>query len=194
MKKNKSKHIVFWTCLLPFGFMIYMGFTNNLGANPIEETTHFTGQWALYFLLITLSITPLKHISGKTILIRYRRMLGLYAFFYSCLHFISYIVLDKFFDFIEITQDIISRPYISIGFFAFILLIPLAITSNKKMMKLLGRKWSSLHKVVYIISTLGILHFFWLVKADTFRPIILASILFLLLILRLPNLKSLKFK
>ena len=181
------KPIVFCLCLVPLAVLIGLAITNKLGANPIEEITHFTGQWALYFLLITLSVTPLKRITGKAEFIRYRRMLGLYAFFYACLHFLTYMVLDQFFDFEEIIIDIAKRPYITVGFTAFVLLIPLAITSTKGMMKRLGKKWTMLHKIIYLIGTLAILHFLWLVKADILEPVIFGIILITLLILRLPK-------
>ncbi len=191
MLQNKLlKPIIFCLCLIPLIVLIGLGITDNLGANPIEEITHFTGQWALYFLLITLAITPLKRITGKTEFIRYRRMLGLYAFFYACLHFFTYLVLDQFFDFDEIILDIAKRPYITVGFSAFLLLIPLAITSTKGMMKRLGKKWKVLHKVVYVIGTLAILHFLWLVKADILEPVFYGILLISLFILRLPGLKS----
>lgn len=166
--------------------------TGNLGSNPIEKIRLFTGDWTLYFLLITLAITPLRKLSGWNELIRYRRMLGLYAFFYACLHFLSYLILDQFFDWEEIGRDILKRPYITIGIAAFVLMIPLAITSTNRMMKRLGRNWKHLHSLIYVIGTLGILHFLWLVKADIREPLLMGIILVCLLILRLPGMKNIR--
>ena len=164
--------------------MFALFFTDRLGANPIEEITHFTGQAALYLLLITLSVTPIRRLFGLTRLVRYRRMLGLFAFFYACMHFLSYFVLDQFFDFTEIGRDILKRPYITIGFAAFLLLIPLAVTSTDNMLRRLGKHWKTLHSLVYVCATLAILHFLWQVKADTREPLIFAAVLVVLLLLR----------
>ena len=171
------KPLVFIICLLPLASLIWAGFHDALGANPIEKITHFTGGWALRLLWITLAITPLRKLFGWNSPLRLRRMLGLYAFFYACLHFLTYLVLDQFFDFEEILKDIFKRPYITIGFTAFVLLIPLAMTSTNKMTKQLGRRWKQLHQLIYIIAVCAILHFLWLVKADTLEPLIYAAIL-----------------
>jgi methionine sulfoxide reductase heme-binding subunit len=186
------KPIIFCLSLIPFGILLFDSLTGRLSANPIEDITHFTGDWTIYFLLITLSITPLRRLTGINTLIRFRRMLGLFAFFYSCLHFTTYFVLDQFFDWETILEDIVERPYITVGFTAFILLIPLAITSTKKMVQRLGKRWRQLHTTVYVITGLGILHYYWLVKADTRTPLILALIFLFLLILRLSWLKNTK--
>ena len=175
--------------MLPFCVLVYNGFTNNLTANPIKEITHFTGEWALRFLLITLSITPLRKITRKNALIRFRRMLGLFAFFYACLHFSTYLVLDQFFDWNEIVLDVAKRPYITVGFSAFVLLIPLAVTSTNKMAQRLGNNWRRLHSLIYPIAILVIFHYLWLVKADILPPVIYGLILCLLLALRWPGLK-----
>ena len=143
--------------------------------------THETGEWTLRFLLLTLMITPLRRLSGKSWLIKLRRMLGLYAFFYACLHFITYIWFDHYFDWVEIIKDIPKRPFITVGFSAFVLLIPLAVTSTNKMMRRLKKNWVKLHRLVYVIAVLGVLHFLWLVKADTLEPLIYAGILLILL-------------
>lgn len=185
--KKLYKPLVFIICLLPFGWLVFNALSGRLGANPIEEITHITGEWGLRFLLITLSITPLRKFTKINQFIRYRRMLGLYAFFYVSLHFLTYLILDQFFDWREIIQDIIERPYITVGFLAFVLLLPLAITSTKKMIHRLGKRWHKLHKLIYIIAILGVLHFLWLVKADLLEPLIYGCILALLLILRLPR-------
>ena len=184
-----AKGALFLTCLLPFTVLVYNGIMDNLGAEPIKEITHFTGDWTLYLLLTTLAITPLRKLSGWNELIRYRRMLGLFAFFYACLHFLTYFVLDQFFDWNEIVRDIVKRPYITVGFSAFVSLIPLATTSTNKMMKRLGKYWKQLHSLIYVTGTLGILHFLWLVKADVRKPVLLGVVLILLLVLRLPYMK-----
>jgi sulfoxide reductase heme-binding subunit YedZ len=152
-----------------------------LGANPIQTITHHTGDWSLRFLLITLSITPLRRLSGWNWLLRFRRMLGLFAFLYASLHFGTYLVLDQFFDFQAIAEDIIKRPYITVGFAAFLLLIPLAVTSTNAMVKRLGgRNWQRLHRLVYLIAILGVLHYLWLVKGDFLKPLNYAGILAIL--------------
>jgi sulfoxide reductase heme-binding subunit YedZ len=186
------KNAVFLLCLIPLFILVLNGLTDNLSAEPIKKVTHFTGDWTLYFLLITLSITPLRRFSGWNQLLRYRRMLGLYAFFYACLHFLTYFILDQFFDWGEIIRDIAKRPYITVGFSGFILLIPLAITSTNKMMKKLGKNWKRLHSLVYVIGTLGILHFLWLVKADIREPATFGIILISLLFLRLPYINNIR--
>jgi sulfoxide reductase heme-binding subunit YedZ len=175
------KPILFTVCLVPFIALVIGAVNNTLGTNPVETMTHETGEWTLRFLLLTLMITPLRRLSGKSWLIKLRRMLGLYAFFYACLHFITYIWFDQYFDWMEIVRDIPKRPFITVGFTAFVLLIPLAVTSNNKMMRRLKKNWVKLHKLVYVIAVLGVLHFLWLVKADTLEPLIYASILLLLL-------------
>ena len=180
------KNFLFVVCLVPFFVLIFNAVTGNLGTNPIERIRLFTGDWTLYFLLITLGVTPLRKISGWNGLIRYRRMLGLYAFFYACLHFLSYIILDQFFDWEEIWLDVLKRPYITIGTAAFVLMIPLAVTSTNNMMKRLGKNWKHLHSLIYLIATLGVLHFLWLVKADIREPVLMGIILITLLVLRLP--------
>ena len=175
------KPILFTVCLVPFIALVIGAVNNTLGTNPVETMTHETGEWTLRFLLLTLMITPLRRLSGKSWLIKLRRMLGLYAFFYACLHFITYIWFDHYFDWVEIIKDIPKRPFITVGFSAFVLLIPLAVTSNNKMMRRLKKNWVKLHRLVYVIAVLGVLHFLWLVKADTLEPLIYASILLVLL-------------
>jgi sulfoxide reductase heme-binding subunit YedZ len=179
------KPIAFFISLLPLGTLIWMGSRHNLGANPVETITHYTGDWGLRFLLITLMITPFRYFTGWNWPQQFRRMLGLFAFFYVFLHFITFIVFDHFFNIKTILEDIVKRPYITVGFLAFILLIPLAVTSTNAMMKRLGRNWKRLHKLVYIIGILAVLHFLWLVKADLFEPLIYTAILIGLLGYRL---------
>jgi len=181
-----GKPVVFVLCLLPFVSLLTGLLTDQLGANPIEVFTRKSGEWGLRFLLITLSITPLRRILADSWPMRYRRMLGLFAFFYVCVHLSSYIVLDLFFDWREIWLDILKRPFITIGMTAFLLLLPLAITSNRNMMKRLGRNWVRLHRLIYLIAVCAVVHFFWLVKADLYWPIFYAVILCVLFVLRLP--------
>ena len=176
---------VFILALTPLFKLILAGFQDDLGANPIEKITHTTGYWTLSFLLITLTVTPLRLITRWSWPVRLRRMLGLFAFFYACLHFLTYLVLDQFFDVTAIIEDISKRPYITIGFTAFILLIPLAITSNDRITRKIGGKnWRRLHTLVYPIAIAGVIHFAWLVKKDLSTPLIFALILSTLLLVR----------
>jgi methionine sulfoxide reductase heme-binding subunit len=179
------KPIVFLACLLPLARLGWKGYTANLGANPIEVITHSTGDWILIFLLITLGFTPLRKLTGQLWLIRFRRMFGLFAFFYACLHFLTYIWLDKFFDVHEMLADIAKRRFITMGLTAFVLLIPLAITSTAGWIRRLGgRRWNLLHRLVYVSAVAGVIHYLWLVKADIRKPLQYAAILFLLLAYR----------
>lgn len=176
------KAILFVLCLLPLARLIVLGVNDGLGANPIEFITRSTGTWTLVLLLVTLSVTPLRKILQQPALIRLRRMFGLFAFFYVCLHFTTYIWLDQFFDVGEIAKDIVKRPFITVGFAAFVLLIPLAATSNNAIIKRMGaRRWQRLHRLVYAIGILGVIHYWWLVKKDLTQPIIYALILAALL-------------
>ncbi|MFI3190808.1 MAG: protein-methionine-sulfoxide reductase heme-binding subunit MsrQ [Methylococcales bacterium] len=173
---------VFILALIPLARLIIAAYYDSLGANPIEKITHRTGYWTLAFLLITLSITPLRRLTGWSWLARFRRMIGLFSFFYASIHFLTYLVLDQFFDWANISKDIIKRPYITVGFAAFVLLIPLAITSTNRMTKWLGgKRWRLLHSLIYPIAIGGVLHFWWLVKKDITEPLnftLLLSILF----------------
>ena len=182
------KVVLFLLCLVPLGHLVLETFAvagMSLGANPIEELIHRLGKWGLRFLLLTLTVTPLRHLTGMGWLLRFRRMLGLFAFFYVLMHFLSYAGLDQRFDLPAIIEDVIERPYITIGMTALLLLIPLALTSTKAMMRRLGRRWQKLHRLVYAIAILGVWHFYWQVKQDTLEPIIYALILALLLGYRL---------
>ncbi|MGE5492805.1 MAG: sulfite oxidase heme-binding subunit YedZ [Actinomycetota bacterium] len=179
------KAALFAACLLPLGFLVYGIVTDSLGANPIEALTRGLGDWTLRFLLLTLLVTPLRRLTGRPWLIQLRRMLGLYAFFYAVLHMTSYVWLDQFFDWGEIAKDVVKRPFITAGFTAFLLLIPLAATSTNAMVRRLGgKRWRSLHRAVYAIAILGVLHYWWLVKKDVTQPAIYAVLLAVLLGMR----------
>lgn len=185
-----SKPVLFLLCLLPLGLLVLRAINNELGANPVEALTHETGDWALRFLLLSLAVTPLRIMTGKAWLIRYRRMLGLFAFFYAMTHFVIYLWIDQSFLWPEIIADIVKRPYITIGFAAFLILLPLAVTSTKGMVRRLGRRWSQLHRGVYVAAFLGVLHFLWLVKADYREPGIYLVVFLLLMLPRVPALRS----
>lgn len=172
---------VFALCLFPLARMLWDGFNGGLGTNPIEEVTHRTGEWTLRLLLLTLTVTPLRRLSNFPQLLRVRRMLGLFTFFYACLHAITYFWLDQFFDPEGIVRDVIKRPFITAGFTAFVLLVPLAVTSTQAMMRRLGRRWQQLHRLVYAIAIVGVVHYWWLVKADVTDPAYYAGFLLLLL-------------
>jgi sulfoxide reductase heme-binding subunit YedZ len=178
------KAVIFLACLIPLGLLGLDAYTDNLGANPIEVITRSTGTWTLVFLLITLGVTPVRKIFGWQSLIKFRRMLGLYAFFYASLHFTTYIWLDQFFDLEEMIRDVMKRPFITVGFSSLILLIPLALTSTKGMIRRLGKRWQQLHRLVYLIAVGGVVHYLWLVKADRRQPLIYGAILTLLLAYR----------
>lgn len=179
------KVLLFGVCLIPLVRLGILAWQNALGANPIEFITHSTGTWTLVFLLITLAVTPLRRITGFNQLLRYRRMLGLFAFFYASLHFTTYIWLDQFFDLHSILKDVVKRPFITIGFASFLMLIPLAVTSTNAMQRRLKRRWQQLHRLIYLIAICGVLHYWWLVKKDITQPAIYAVLLALLLAFRL---------
>ena len=167
-----AKVVVFALCLTPLAILIWRAFHNELGANHIEFITHATGDWTLRFLILTLAITPLRKLLHQPQLIRFRRMLGLFAFFYVCLHFATWIGLDKFFDWSEMWKDVQKRRFITVGFAGFILLIPLAITSTAGWIRRLGgKRWALLHRAVYLTAILGVIHYYWLVKSDVRKPL-----------------------
>ena len=169
--RKAVKPAVFALCLLPLALILRDGFTGHLTAEPIKEITHRTGDWTLRFLVMTLAITPLRRLTGWNALQSYRRMLGLFAFFYVCLHFlVIYLVLDKFFAWHEIVKDIAKRPYITVGFTGFLMFLPLAFTSTRASVKRLGKKWVTLHALIYAIALAGVVHFTWSMKADLLRP------------------------
>jgi sulfoxide reductase heme-binding subunit YedZ len=179
------KPLVFILCSIPAGQLAYQAWIGDLGVNPIESITRFTGSWALIILITSLAVTPLRRLTGWNDLIKFRRMLGLFAFFYALLHFSTYLVLDLFFDFRAIGKDILKRPYITAGFIAFMAMIPLAITSTAAMIRRLGKHWQQLHRLVYVAAIAGAIHFYWLVKADISRPAQYGAVLALLLGYRL---------
>jgi sulfoxide reductase heme-binding subunit YedZ len=181
------KALLFLAALAPFARLAVFTFTDSLGANPIEFITRNTGDWTLYFLCLTLAVTPLRRITKWNWLIRLRRMLGLFAFFYALLHFTTFLWFDHFFDLGEMWKDVIKRPFITVGFAAFVLLVPLAVTSTNGMVKRLGgRRWQWLHRAIYIIAPLGILHFWWMKagKSDFAQPILFGAIVGVLLLSR----------
>ncbi|HQS59295.1 MAG: sulfoxide reductase heme-binding subunit YedZ [Gallionellales bacterium 35-53-114] len=183
---SQLKAALFLASLYPLLRLFWLAYADRLGANPIEFITRSLGTWTLVFLLITLSITPMRNLSGWPALIRLRRMAGLFAFFYALLHFITYLWLDQFFDLEAIYRDVIKRPFITLGFAAFVLMIPLAITSTNAMMKKLGgKRWQILHRLVYAVAIFAVLHYWWLVKKDITQPLIYAAVLAVLLAYRL---------
>lgn len=182
---NRIKAAVFASALVPLARLGWLALRGGLGANPIEYITRSTGWWTLSFLLITLCVTPIRRLTGWNWLIKLRRTLGLYAFFYGALHLTTYFWLDQFFDWMEITKDILKRPFITVGFSAMALMIPLAVTSTNAMIRRLGgKRWQMLHRLVYLISVLGVVHFWWLVKKDVREPLIFVLILVVLFALR----------
>ncbi|HTB94882.1 MAG TPA: protein-methionine-sulfoxide reductase heme-binding subunit MsrQ [Candidatus Sulfotelmatobacter sp.] len=181
-----SKAGVFLICLLPLASLVWRGLHHGLTANPIEFITHATGDWTLRFIIFTLCITPLRKLLALPDVIRFRRMLGLFVFFYGCLHFTTYIWLDKFFDLREVWKDIAKRPYITVGFLAFVLLIPLAITSTTGWIRRLGgRRWQMLHRAIYISAVAGVIHYYWQVKSAVLLPLAYGAIVAALLLWRL---------
>lgn len=182
--KKYFKPIIFLLSSIPFIIIISKIFLNQLGSEPIKEITLHTGEWTLLFLVFTLSMTPLKRLTNLNIWISVRRMLGLFAFFYASLHMLTYIGLDYQFDLSAISKDIFTKKFIFVGFTAWLLMVPLAITSSKKMMGILKKNWKKLHRLIYLISILGVIHFLWLVKKDLTEPLIYLLIIVILLILR----------
>jgi methionine sulfoxide reductase heme-binding subunit len=183
---RRLKPVIFLACLVPLGRLAWRGFHASLGANPIETITHSTGDWTLTFLLITLAVTPLRKLTGQYWLINVRRMFGLYAFFYGCLHLMTYVWLDKFFDVQEMIHDIGKRRFITVGMTAFTLMIPLALTSTKwSIRKLGGKRWRALHRLIYFSAAAGVIHYIWLVKADLKKPLEYGAVLSVLLLYRI---------
>jgi sulfoxide reductase heme-binding subunit YedZ len=186
LKSKWTKAVLFVLCLVPFADLIWIAFTGGLGPNPIEFITHFTGDWTIRFVCITLTVTPLREILRQPQLIRFRRMLGLYAFFYGCLHFGTWIGLDKFFNLHDMWADVLKRRFITVGFAAYVLMIPLAITSTKGMVRRLGfKRWQMLHRLIYFTAILAVIHYYWLVKSDVHRPLRYGALVAALLLWRL---------
>jgi methionine sulfoxide reductase heme-binding subunit len=179
------KAAVWVLCLLPLGLLALKFQREGLGANPIEVITHATGDWTMRLLLATLAITPIRKLTGRLWLIRFRRLLGLFAFFYGVLHFTTYIWLDKFFDVHEMLADIAKRRFITVGLLGFVLMIPLAVTSTQWAIRKLKKRWQLLHRLIYASAIAGVVHYWWLVKADITLPAVYAAILGILLLYRL---------
>ncbi|MGH3117466.1 MAG: sulfite oxidase heme-binding subunit YedZ [Vicinamibacterales bacterium] len=179
-----AKAAVFAACLLPLASLVWRTLAGDLGANPIEAVTLATGRWTLRLLLVTLAVTPVRRVTGWNRLVGFRRMLGLFAFFYATLHFAIYLAIDQFFDWETIVEDVTKRPFITAGFAAFVLLIPLAVTSTKGWIRRLGRRWQQLHRLIYVSAMLAVVHFIWKVKSDLRDPLFYATILAILLVAR----------
>ena len=182
---SRLKPFIFLLCLVPFAQLAYNAYIGDLGVNPIDFITRFTGSWALIFLIGTLAVTPARRLTGWNDLIKLRRMLGLFAFAYASAHFATFLVLDHFFDWQAIGKDIVKRPYVTAGFTAFVIMLPLALTSTAGMIRRLGKRWQKLHRLVYVAAAAGVIHFYWLVKADIRRPAQYGFVLALLLIYRI---------
>ena len=182
--KKYFKPSIFILSTVPFIIIVYKIFLDKLGPEPIKEITHHTGEWTLLFIIFTLAMSPLKQITNMNIWISIRRMLGLFVFFYASLHMLTYVGLDYRFDINEISKDILTKRFIFVGFAAWLLLVPLALTSSKKMMNILKQYWKKLHRLIYLIALLGVTHFIWLVKRDITEPLIYLLIIFFLLAFR----------
>lgn len=186
MKKVVSgiKALIIILCCLHIVYLTYALMTDGLGVNPIETLTHITGEWGLRLLLLTLAITPLRRLFHWNVLIRFRRLLGVCSFVYISAHFLTYVVFDYFFDWLAIVEDIVEHAYIAVGFLAFMLMVPLAVTSMDSLQRKMGRYWGKLHQLTYLIAVLAIVHYWWLVKADIRLPLTYGLILLSLLMVR----------
>ena len=181
-----TKVFVFLLCLVPLGILIWRLLTNNLGANPVEFIQHATGDWTLRFLIFTLCITPFRKLLNLPDLIRFRRMLGLFAFFYVCLHFLTYLGPDQSFDLAGMWKDVAKRPFITVGFAGFVSLIPLAITSTTGWIRRIGgKRWQMLHRLIYFAAVCGVIHYYWLVKSDVRKPFFYGALVAILFLWRL---------
>ena len=178
---QSSKGLVLLLGLMPFCLLVWDSVTGGLSVNPVEDITHRTGDWALRCILVALAVTPVRWISGWNPIIRYRRMVGLLAFFYASLHFSTYIVFDHFFDVSSIFEDVAERKYVTAGFVGFVLMLPLAITSTQGWIRRLGKRWSLLHRLIYVVAIAGVVHFLWLVKLENSEPLVYAAVLAVLL-------------
>ena len=185
LRKKRTKVLLFLLCLVPCLYLGWRAWNQDLTANPVEYITHFTGDWTIRFLVFTLAVTPLRKTLKLPDLIRFRRMLGLFAFFYGSLHFLTYLVVDKFFDFHEILADVAKRRYITVGFTGFVLMIPLAATSTAGWIRRMGgRRWQWLHRLVYASAVAGVIHYYWLVKSDIRAPLLYGFLVGILLAFR----------
>jgi len=185
LKRRSSKILVFLLCLSPLFWLGWRGWNQDLTANPIEFITHFTGDWTLRLLIVTLAVTPLRKMLGLPDLIRFRRMIGLFAFFYGCLHFTTWFWLDKFFDWPEMVKDVYKRPFITAGFTGFVLMVPLALTSTKGWVRRLGgKRWQLLHRLIYVSGIAGVVHYYWLVKSDIRLPVLYGTLVAVVLLWR----------
>ena len=185
LRKRWTKVLVFVACLLPLFWVCWRAYHQNLTANPIEYITRFTGDWTIRFIVLTLAVTPFRKLLGLPDLVRFRRMIGLYAFFYGSLHFLTFIWLDKFFDMSEILKDVVKRPFITAGFTAFLLMLPLAVTSTTGWIRRLGgKRWQMLHRLVYFSGIVGVIHYYWLVKSDIRLPAMYGALVGILLLYR----------
>lgn len=183
-----TKVAVFFLCLIPLGTLVWRGFHNGLGANPVEFIQLTTGDWTLRFLVMTLCITPFRKLLNLPDLIRFRRMLGLFAFSYLCIHFLTYLVLDQSLDPSAIWKDVAKRPFITVGFLGFLLLLPLAITSTAGWIRRLGgKRWQALHRAIYFAAVCGVIHYYWKVKSDVRMPLFYGALVGILLLWRLGN-------
>jgi methionine sulfoxide reductase heme-binding subunit len=183
--RSAAKVLVFLACLLPLSRLAWRAWNEDLTPNPIEYITHFTGDWAIRFLVVTLAITPLRRVLRLPQLIRFRRMVGLFAFFYASLHFLTWFALDKFFDFHEIGRDFVKRRFIIAGLTAFVCMLPLALTSTAGWIRRLGgRRWQALHRLVYVCGVAAVVHYYWLVKSDVRLPLLYGSLVAILLVYR----------
>lgn len=186
---SRIKAALLLLCMLPLARLLVLGFSDRLGANPVEFVTRSTGTWSLVMLCLTLAVTPLRLLSGQPWLLRLRRMLGLFAFFYLCLHLFTWVWFDHWFEVQALFRDVFKRPFILVGMTAFLLMLPLALTSNNASMRRLGRQWSRLHRLVYAIAALAILHFWWMRagKNNLGEPMLYAALMVGLLLARLPQ-------
>ena len=185
LRSRWTKVVVFLLCLVPLGWLGWRGWNQDLSANPIEFITHFTGDWTLRFLVFTLAVTPLRKLLGLPDLIKFRRMIGLFAFFYGTLHFTTYIWLDKFFVLGDMLHDVGKRPFITAGFAAFVAMIPLALTSTRGWIRRMGgKRWQALHRLVYFSAVAGVVHYYWLVKSSVRRPLFYGALVALALLIR----------
>ena len=193
LRHPAAKPLFFLACLGPVLWIIWNAVFGDLGANPVETVTHQTGDWTLRLLLLTLALTPLKKATGIPDFIRFRRMAGLFVYFYASCHFLIWFLADHGLDIVSMLDDVVERPYVTLGFIAYVLLTPLAITSNRWSIRKLGRKWKQLHRLVYVIILLAVAHYLWLVKADYLEPMIYAVIAVALLLARLDRVKLHRF-